>query len=350
MNFASDNWAGAASEINEALTRNSAGNATAYGDSELDHRVYQQFSEIFETNCTVFFTGTGTAANTMAFACSMKPGGVSFCHSEAHMIANEGGAGEFLSGGGRIIPVGGSGSKIDPDQLAKALMAYPKSFNHLGQGVLVSITQSTEGGTCYDLEEIAKISQISKGAGLPLHMDGARFANAMMKLGCSPADMTWKSGVDMVSFGGTKKGCWCAEALVIFNQELAEQAHFIRKKMGHLFSTSRFISSQFEAYFEGGLWKKLAKHSNNIGLALQEMIREHDHARLAWESDTNQVFMIADRKRAENWLSSGAHFYPFPAPRDLESEIGADEQVYRLVTSFISTEEEVEALRQLMAK
>ncbi len=349
MFFASDNWAGAAPEISEKLNIYAHGFATAYGDSTLDKSVTARIHEIFERECEVFFVGTGTAANSLAFATCMRPGGVAFCHNEAHLVANEGGAPEFLTSGGRLKCVGGRDAKISAEKLQEAVQSYPNQFNHLGQGTMISVTQTTEGGTCYGLEEIAAIGEIAKHHKLPLHMDGARFANALARLKCSPAEMTWKRGVDMISFGGTKNGCWCAEALLVFDTKLARDIKFQRKQMGHLFSKTRFISAQFEAYLEGDLWLELAKHSNQIGAELSQMVQKSTRARLAWEGDTNQVFIIAKRAEAEQWLEAGAYFYPFATPRGMEANIGDDEQIYRLVTSFASTSEHVAELACLMS-
>lgn len=348
MNFASDNWSGAAPEISEALARHASGFATAYGDSELDRSVEQKFAEVFERDCAVFFVGTGTAANSLAAAVVSKPGGVVFCHSEAHLIANEGGAPQFLTSGGRMVPVLGDRGKMNPEDLQKQIGFYPNNFNHLGQGTLVSITQSTEAGTVYSREEISAIGDVARNAGLPLHMDGARFANGLVRLGCSPAEMTWKQGVDMVSFGGTKNGCWCAEALLVFDNKLIEEFKFHRKRMGHLFSKTRFISAQFSAYLEDDIWLRLARHSNAIGEKLEQAIRSSNKVRLAWESESNQVFFIAQKQYAEGMLSNGAHFYPFATPRFLEGSLLPDEHVYRLVTAFNSTEEEVEAFAEML--
>ncbi|MEM9332614.1 MAG: low specificity L-threonine aldolase [Pseudomonadota bacterium] len=348
MLFGSDNWAGAAPEIMQSLEHHSSGYAVAYGDGDLDKRVEETFCDVFETECRVYFVGTGTAANSLAFASVMRPGGVAFCHAEAHMTANEGGAPEFATGGGRLCLVDGELGKISPDALSAAVAGYPQHFNHLGQGTLVTLTQSTEGGTCYSLEELSAISAIAKQHGLALHMDGARFANALVDVGCSPAEMTWKNGVDMVSFGATKNGCWCAEALVVFNPEIAKEAEFVRKQMGHLFSKTRFVTAQFQAYFEGDLWLKLARHSNSIGNALEKMVSQSNRIRLAWPSKTNQIFFIAKRSEASVWLEAGARFHPFPTPRSLVEEVRPDEQVYRLVASYISTQADVENLSRVI--
>lgn len=343
MIFGSDNWAGAAPEISENLMKHSTGLAVAYGDSDLDKQIEAKFDEIFETSCSVFFVGTGTAANSLAIAATMKPGGVVFCHNEAHVAANEGGAPEFLSGGGRLSLVGGDHGKINPELLNYAAGLVPQNFNHLGQGTMVTMTQTTEAGSVYSLDEINALSQVAKTHNLPLHMDGARFANALVKLECSPAEMTWKRGVDMVSFGATKNGCWCAEALVVFNRDLLHHFQFLRKRAGHLFSKTRFISAQFEAYFQDDVWLKLARHSNTIGEQLEKTIRSSNRARLAWPSQSNQVFFVADKLDAQTMLDQGACFHPFPTPKGMEDQIASHEHIYRLVAGFASTPEDVKA-------
>ena len=349
MIFGSDNWSGAAPEVSQALLKHSQGLAVAYGDSDLDKSIEKKFNEIFETECAVFFVGTGTAANSLAIAATMKPGGITLCHNEAHIIASEGGGPEFLSGGGRLIPVGGKNAKIDPGSLDEIASEYPKEFNHLGQKTMVSITQATEAGTVYTLEELSLLGEIAQKHEITYHMDGARFANALVSLDCTPAEMTWKRGIDMVSFGATKNGCWCAEALVVFNQDLISHFKFIRKRSGHLFSKTRFISAQFEAYFENDLWLKLARHSNAMGAAIEQTVRNSNHVRPAWPTDSNQVFFIADRQKAEEWLGMGARFHPFPIPKGMESEFSDNEQLYRLVASFITKQENIDELAEVFS-
>lgn len=349
MIFGSDNWAGAAPEISDALQRHSEGLAVAYGDSDLDKAIEKRFAEIFETECAVYFVGTGTAANSLAIAATMKPGGIVLCHNEAHVVASEGGAPEFLSGGGRLAPIGGKNCKIDPQLLDKEISEYPQDFNHLGQATMVTITQSTEAGTVYSLDEISALAKVAQKHNIPLHMDGARFANALVKLDCTPAEMTWKRGVEMVSFGATKNGCWCAEALVVFNRDLLSHFQFIRKRSGHLFSKTRFISAQFDAYFQNDLWLKLAKHSNAMGSQLEKAVRSSNHVRAAWPTDSNQVFFIADKEKAQTWLDKGARFHPFPTPKGMEKEVGQNEQVYRLVASFVTQQESIDELAELIS-
>jgi len=311
MIFGSDNWSGAAPEISEALLRHSQGLSEAYGISDLDKTVEQKFNQIFETECAVYFVGTGTAANSIAMA---------------------------------------DNCKINAAALSKSAQEYSQEFNHLGQPTMLTITQTTEGGTIYSLDEISELSKIAKANNIPMHMDGARFANALVELDCTPAEMTWKNGVDMVSFGATKNGCWCAEALVVFNRELNSHFQFIRKRSGHLFSKTRFISAQFEAYFENNLWLNLAKHSNAMGAQLANVIRGSNHVRLAWPSQSNQVFFIAKKEKAKTWLELGARFHAFPTPKGMEQEVADNEQVYRLVASFITQQDNVDQLAEIISQ
>lgn len=214
MKFRSDNCAGAHPKVCENMTRNAGGFASSYGASDLDNRVKEKFCDLFGREVAVFFVGTGTAANSLALAAVNRPGGVVFCHPEAHMAEDECGAPEYFTVGARLCGVDGALGRMDIDRLQPSIDRYPADFVHAGQPMAVSITQSTEIGTLYSLDDIAAISSICRKNGLPLHMDGARFANAMVSLDVSAARMTVERGVDIISFGGTKNGCWCAEALV----------------------------------------------------------------------------------------------------------------------------------------
>lgn len=262
MIFSSDNWAGAHPAIAESLVANAQGYASAYGTSELDRRVEQRFSEIFERDVAVFFVGTGTAANSLALSSANRAGGIAFCHREAHVNVDECGAPEFFSHGARLCPVEGARGRMEPAKLEAEIRRLPRENVHGGQPMAVTLTQATESGTVYSLDQIETIGSIARSHKLPLHMDGARFANALVSLGTTPAEMTWKRGVDLLSFGGTKNGCWCAEALVLFDLSKAQEMHFLRKRSAQLFSKSRFVAAQFDAYLAGDLWLDLARHAN----------------------------------------------------------------------------------------
>lgn len=340
MNFASDNWAGAHPAIAGSLVEHAAGYAAAYGASDLDRAVERRFSELFERDVSVFFVSTGTAANSLGLSAVSRPGGVVFCHTDAHVTADEGGAPEFLSGQ-RLYAVEGGLGRIDPARLEAAVARYPTGFVHAGQPAAVTITQSTEIGTLYSLDEIEAIAQVARGRGLPLHMDGARFANAIAALGASPAEMTWKRGVDLLSFGGTKNGCWCAEALVFFDPDAASQFPYIRKRAAQLFSKSRFIAAQFDTYLRDGLWLDNARHANAMAARLAAAIEQSAHARLGWQPQANEVFAIVETARAERLQAAGARFYPWHPPYGCPEDIRPGEALYRFVTSFATREDDI---------
>lgn len=347
MFFASDNWAGAHPKIGAALTRHAEGFATAYGAGALDRAVEERFGEIFEREVAVFFVGTGTAANSLALASVARPGGVAFCHREAHVFEDECGAPEFFSQG-RLAAVDGEGGRIEPDLLEAEIGRFPPGFVHAGQPTAVSITQATEIGTVYGTADIDRIAAIAKAHDLPLHMDGARFANALVSLGVTPAEMTWKRGVDIVSFGATKNGCWCAEALVFMDPAMAREVPFIRKRAAQLFSKSRFIAAQFEAYLEDGLWLEIARHSNAMAARLMTGLDASARARPGWRADTNEVFAIIHKEDAEKAREKGAVFYDWTPPRAIAGQLAEDEILVRLVTSFATREEDVDRFLELV--
>jgi threonine aldolase len=349
MHFASDNWAGAHPSIADSLSRQAGGFAMAYGGSELDRKVGEKFNEIFEREVAVFFVATGTAANSLALTAMGRPGGVVFAHSEAHVIADECGAMEYLSGGMRLGAVDGKAGRIDPSGLAARIADLDIDPLHGGRPAAVTITQASEVGTVYGLAEIDGIADICRHRGLPLHMDGARFANALVALGATPAEMTWKRGVDMVSFGGTKNGCWCAEALIVLDAAKAEEMPFIRKRAAHLFSKSRFIAAQFDAYLEGGLWLDMARHANAMAARLAGHIRASGMMRLAWEPQANEVFAIMARPLVEQLQSRGAVFYPWKTPRAFAGQAADDEALCRFVASFATSPEEIDRFGALIA-
>lgn len=348
MIFTSDNWAGAHPAISASLAAHSTGFSAAYGSGDLDRKVEQTFNTIFGREVAVFFVGTGTAANSLALSAVNRPGGVSFCHREAHVIADECGAPEFFSHGARLVPVDGADGKMDPAILETEIARFPEGFVHAGQPMAITLTQATEAGTVYQPDEIRAISKIAKAHGLPLHMDGARFANALVALDLTPAQMTVDLGVDILSFGGTKNGCWCAEAMVFLDPAMAGQAAFIRKRAAQLFSKSRFIAAQFDAYFENDLWLDLARHANAMADRLRTGISSSNRARLAWQSSANEIFPILPKSLSRDLMAKGALFYEWTPPRSASHLVGADETMLRLVTSFATTEDHVDQFLDLL--
>ena len=334
MLFASDNWAGAAPEIVDAIAREAARFGAAYGESELDRAVEMRFSEVFEHEVAIFFVATGSAANALALAAVEKPGGVVFCHRESHMLEDECGGVEYLTGGVRLQPVDGPAGKLDREALRAAIDRFTPGFVHSGRPMAVSITQQSEAGGIYAPDEIRAIAAVAGERELPLHMDGARFANALVHLGVAPAEMTWRAGVDILSFGATKNGCMAAEAVVFFDPQRAADMPYLRKRAGQLFSKSRFIAAQFDTYFRDDVWLKLARHANAMAAKLRQGLAAAPHAREAWPTHGNEVFALLKRKDAERLRTAGAVFHDWPEPHGSGLGMSPDEALVRLVTSF----------------
>jgi threonine aldolase len=336
MQFASDNWAGATPEITTALAALDTGIMPAYGNDPITARAVAAFSVLFEREVEVLFTATGTATNALALSGLSRPGGLIFASAEAHIHMDEVGATEFQSGGMKIITLPEAGGKISPDTLAATLTRYPDS-GRFGQPVALSLTNLTELGTTYSPAETAALAAVAKARGLGVHLDGARFANAVAATGASPADLTWKAGVDFMSFGGTKNGCWAAEAIIAFTPGLLKDMPMRRLRAGHVFSKSRFVAQQFLAYLEHGNWLRTARHAN----AMADLLRTGlGPARLAWSSTGNEVFALLRTPDAARLRAAGANFYDWPAPK---LALGPDQTSVRLVTSWATTPADVAA-------
>jgi len=345
--LASDNWAGAHPAIAASLSAAAGGFCQAYGGSDFDQAVQRHFNEIFEREVAVFFVATGTAANALALSAYGTPGGIAFAHRHAHVIEDECGAVEYLSGGGRLHAVDGASGRIDPSALEQAIARFAPRPLHAGRPAAVSLTQASEIGTVYTLDDISRISDICKHHALALHMDGARFANALVTLDTTPAEMTWRRGVDIVSFGGTKNGCWCAEAIILFDLERAEELQFLRKRAGQLFSKSRFITTQFAAYFKDNLWLENARQANLMAAQLAAAIEAAPNLRLAWPPEANEVFAIMEIENAKRLASSGVIFHPWPLPAGCSQQMDEHEALYRFVTCFATGEDDIARFIQL---
>lgn len=344
MQFASDNWAGAHPDIAANIARHAGGFAPANGDGPLDTKVADTFRALFETDLIVHYVGTGTAGNALALSATSVPGGVVFAHSEAHVRVDECGAPEFFTPGLKIEAVDGPLGRFDPQALERRIAHVAAGGLNAGQPQAVSVSQLTEAGTVYTPGQIAAIAEVAHAHGLPVHMDGSRFANALVALGCTPAEMTWKAGVDLVSFGATKNGCFCAEALVIFDNARARHMDQLRKRSGQLFSKARFVSAQFEAYFAEDRWLDLARHANRMGAALARAVEEAPAFRLAWRPEANEVFAIAPARAVEALADKGARFSPWQPPRAEAGLVAADERMIRFVASFATAPDDVAAL------
>ncbi len=340
MNFASDNWAGAAAPIAAAIAAEAGGIAPAYGGDPLTREVEAAFARVFDREVGVFFVATGTAANSLALSALARAGGIVLCHEEAHINTDEGGATEFLADL-KLVGLPGDDGKLTAAVLSAAVEHYRADPGRHGQPVALSLSQLTEFGAAYTPEEIAELSGIAREAGLAVHLDGARFGNAVAGLGVAPADVTWRAGVDVMSFGGTKGGCWQAEAVVFFDPAKAAQFPYIRKRAGHLISKSQFIAAQFKAFLNDNLWLDLAGHANQMAWLLSEGIVAAG-GRLAWPPIGNEVFAILPSESLARARAMGAAFYEWTAallPPDRRPIAGED--IVRLVASFATSEAEV---------
>ena len=331
LNFRSDNESPAAPEIFAALEAANQGTAWAYADDQWSVLLDQAFSELFETDVTVIPVSTGTAANSIALAAATPPWGSVYCHRNAHILNDEGGAPEFFGNGLRLVPVDGDNGKFSAVNMEKLIQANTGHGIHSYQPAAVSITQSSESGTVYQRGEIEAINQAASLHGMATHMDGARFGNAVSRLGCHPGDITWRAGVQMLSFGASKNGCLAAEALLIFDRPgTKETAERLRKRSGHLLSKMRYVSAQLLTYIEDGLWLDMAGHSNRQAAKFSETVERHPSASLEFSVDANEVFVkwAPDGFRALE--ESGIQFLLWPGRDDLA----------RFVFSYCTTEAE----------
>jgi threonine aldolase len=347
LNFASDNWAGATPEVMAALNRANEGFAPAYGGDPLTARVTERFAEVFEHEVEVWFTGTGTAANSLSLSGLTRPGGVVFTSGEAHVNADESNAFEFQSGGMKIIGLPSPDGRIVPEAFAAALTRHPDGGRTVP--VALSLTNATEWGTVYGPAQVAELSAIARGRGLKVHTDGARFGNAVAATGATPAELTWKSGVDFMSFGATKNGAWAAEAIVSFRPGLFEGMEQRRQRAGHVFSKARFVAAQFEGYFADGAWLTRAGHANAMAERLRVGLRGSNRARLAWESAINEVFAVVPVEVLAAVRAAGGAMHEWPAETAAEERRpGAGEVMVRLVTSWATAGDEVEGFLALL--
>ncbi|HET7714090.1 MAG TPA: beta-eliminating lyase-related protein [Bauldia sp.] len=350
MIFASDNWAGASDKVMTALTAAARSTRPAYGGDDLSRAVERGFAELFEREVAVFLVGTGTAANTLGIANYARPGGVVFCHRDAHINVDEAGASEFF-GGTKLVAVEGRHGKYTAEALAEAVARFPQGAVHHGRPVVASISEITEFGTAYRPEEIAAIAAVAKRNGMALHMDGARFAGAVAGLGVAPADLTWRAGVDVMSFGASKTGCLAAEAVIFFNPADSRDFGFARQRAGHGFSKAWFIAAQFDAWLDGGHWLDLARHANRMGARLAQAIGASRNARLAAEPSANEVFAILPRSLDAKLKAAGAVYHPWGIESLPEDERpGPDEVLVRLVASFQTREDEVDDFAAHLAR
>lgn len=342
MNFASDNTAGVAPAILEAIAGASSGFALGYGNDDTTRGVERRMAEFFDHEVAVFLVPTGTAANTLALAHVTPPWGAVLCHEEAHILTDECGAPEFFGGGIRLTGLAGVGGKVAPETLARSLDTGVWGGPHHVVPAALSLSQATEAGTIYRPAELQALADIAHARGMRVHVDGARLGNALARMNVTPAEATWRSGVDVLSFGATKAGALAAEAVVFFDPALAAGMAERRKRGGQLVSKHRFVAAQFEAYLANGCWRDLCGHANSMADRLADGLAAAGLPPV-WPVEANEVFAILPEEADRRLSAAGAAYYrrtstSLPPDR----EVGPGEVLARLVTSFATTEAEVE--------
>jgi threonine aldolase len=335
-NFKSDNVSPVCEAIMSAIIAANNGPAASYGGDDLTRQLETVASEIFGAAVAIFPVTTGTAANALALSQLVQPYGAVYCHDTAHIVTDECGAPEFFTGGAKTMGLPAADGKITPRQVTSAIAhAEDMGVHHVKPGAL-SLSQATEWGTVYQPDEVSALAAVAKQHGLPVHMDGARFANALVHLGCTPAEATWKSGVDVLSLGATKNGALCAEAVVFFDPARARDFERRRKQTGHLWSKLRFVSAQLLAYFANGLWLENARHANAMASLLAQGLRGIGGATLLQPVDANEVFVALPEAVVAALESRGFGFYRWPL-----SSVSSGAAI-RLVASYSTPRDHVE--------
>ncbi len=336
MFFASDNAGIIHPKIMQRIVDANTGYAMPYGNDEIMDEVRTRIREIFEApDAAVYLVATGTAANVLALACYTQPWQTIFCAQYSHIEEDECNAPEFYAGGAKLTLIP-TENKMTPDALAAAIGHRAGGSVHMAQSGAVSITQVTEFGSVHSLEELRALTAVAKQANLPVHLDGARFANALVALDCTAAEMTWKSGVDVVSFGGTKNGCAGVEAVVFFDPSKAEEFEYRRKRGAHLFSKHRYLSAQMAGYLADDLWVDMARKANANCARLASGLRANG-AEFLHKPDANLIFARFPRAAHQKLHADGAKYYVL----DGDVTIGpADEQLAcRLVCDWAMTDD-----------
>ena len=334
-NFASDNVTGVAPEIMAALAEANQGPAPAYGNDPWTTRLEALLEDVFECRVAAFPVAVGTAANALALGTICPPYGAVYCHETSHIHEHQCGAPEFYTGGAKLLALRGDRGKLEPDVLTTAFAPGGPGDVHRVRPAVLSLTQATELGTVYSRDETAALAECAHDRGLQVHMDGARFANALAHLGCSPAEATWRAGVDVLCLGATKNGALAAEVVIFFTPDHAETFPYRRTRGGHLFSKMRFLSAQLVAYLENDLWLKHARHANAMAARLAQALDPIDSVRLLEPVDANMLFAEITPTTAERVARAGYVIETWPIGDRLHT---------RIVTAFDTQPSAVDGL------
>jgi threonine aldolase len=340
MFFASDNTGPVAPEIMEAIAQANQGYALGYARDDSADLVQTRLREVFEApEAAVHLVISGTAANALALATLSNPWEAVFCHKIAHVQVSEANAPEFYSGGAKMVGVSGTNGKMDPAALIDAIEDYESGGVKEVQRGPVTITQVTDEGAVHSLDEVRALSDVAKRYGLPCHMDGARFANALVALGCSPAEMSWKLGIDALSFGGTKNGAMGVEAVIFFDPKKSREFQLRRMRAGHMLSKHRYLAAQMLAYLKDDLWLRLATRSNAMAAKLDRAVGDLPMGRVRIPRDANMIFAEWSRAGHHKAQAAGAQYY-LGHRQSLEGP--PDEPVSaRLVTNWATTDQDI---------
>ena len=338
MDFSSDTSAPAHPAVLEALSRVNAGNAPSYGDDDATTRVRSMLREVFETDLDIWLCASGTASNALALSCFCPPTGAVLCHAGAHIAVDERGAPEFFSGGGKLHLLRGPDGKISEDALRDALGRINHEFVHETPAHVLSLTNLTENGTSHSGDETSLRAHLAKEAGLSVHLDGARLANAIASTGETPANLTWKAGIDVLTLGLTKTGAIGCEIIILFGdaREKLRELQARAKRSGHMPPKMRFLAAQAEAMLNGDLWLQLAEHANHAAKQLANALCAIPGSTLACPVDGNEVFVHLPDGYADKLVAAGTKFYPWPGGS------------YRFVCSWATTQDEIDAFGEML--
>lgn len=342
MNFGSDNMVGASAPVLDAIRAANEGAMASYGADPWCELASAQLADVFDHDVKVFFANTGTVANSLALSALVPPWGAVLCHRQAHVLMDESSAPEFFTGGARLVVLPGDDGKLTPESIHRGLRVAPHAPHNVVPRAL-TITQANENGLVYRPDELAALTAAARQHGLKVHMDGARFANALVALDCQPADLTWRVGVDVLCLGASKNGALMAEAILFFDDALATDFSFRLKRAGQMAAKSRFFGAQFNGWLTDGHWLTLARQANAQARVLSAGLAKLDGVQVVWPTDANEVFAVMPGLLAERLRAEGAVFYdwtPDALPAAVTLQDG--DAFVRWVCSFNTSRAEVD--------
>lgn len=350
MIFGSDNEAGASPQVLAAVAEAFRSNNSAYGNDSYSVAAEAALQEMFETDLKAFFVVSGTAANTLALSTIAKPWEGTVCHHQAHILLDESTGPALFSGGGALLPAPTRELKLDVPAIEHMLAKIPNDPPHNIRPAALSLSQASECGQVYSPGEVTELCEFARGSNLKVHMDGARFANAIAHLGCAPAEVSSHAGVDVLTLGATKNGALAAEAILFFDPTLATDFDFQVKRTGHLISKGRVFGAQFIPWLADGHWLDLAAHANAMAQSLRSIIKSSPHMRLAFETQSNETFVVMPRGQFDSLIAAGATMYDWyldALPPGTELDDG--EVLARLVTSFATPQSEIDQFAEMVS-